>query len=277
MNRKRIVVIAIALGLVGVAGGVAYAVVPDDQGVIKACYKSGGLLQEKGALRVSDDGTCKSNEVALSWNQTGPAGLTWRGEWAAGTKYKPRDAVAFQGSSYVAIFGTTGSQPPNANWMLLAGKGDPGTVGATGPKGDQGDQGVQGQPGLKGDKGDTGPQGAPGISGVSVAREQGTKNVSSPADIVSLTLGTGTYVVQSKAIVLNSDDAAWSIGSCILGLGDAAEWAFVDEKTQGTTVSTLDTVTVSGSRTITMNCSSGVNDVNISYAVIVASRVGSVS
>jgi hypothetical protein len=274
MNRKRVVVVATVLGLVGVAGGVAYAVVPDDQGVIKACYKSGGLLQEKGALRVSDDGTCKSNEVALSWNQTGPAGLTWKGEWAAGTKYKPRDAVAFQGSSYVAIFGTTGSQPPNANWMLLAAKGDPGTAGTTGPKGDQGDQGL---PGPKGDKGDQGAQGVPGTSAVFVARQQGKKNVSSATDIVSLTLGSGTYVVQSKVIVEISDDAAWSLGSCILGLGDAAAWDFDDVRDQGTTVSTLDTVTVNGSRTITMNCASGVNDVNISYAVILASRVGSVS
>jgi hypothetical protein len=274
MKKTRVVAIATVLGVIGVAGGVAFAAIPDGQGVIRACYKSGGLLQEKGALRVSDDGTCRSNEVSLSWNQTGPAGLTWKGEWSAGTPYKARDAVAFQGSSYVAIFETVGSQPPNANWMLLSAKGDRGESGTTGAAGPQG---PKGDPGVKGDKGDQGIQGVPGTSAVSVARQTGGKNVVADTPIVSLTLGTGSYLVQSKVDVLISDDANWAAGGCSLGLGDSNSYAFTDDWPLGTTISTLDTVTVTGSRIITMRCFAGPNDVDFSNAVITASRVGSIS
>ena len=106
-TRKRRVVAfvaatAVAVGAVGIAG----AAVPDGNGVIRACYSKNG-----GALRVSDTGSCRSTELAISWNNVGPAGLTWKGEWASGTAYAVRDAVAFQGSSYIAIFANQGSQP----------------------------------------------------------------------------------------------------------------------------------------------------------------------
>src|SRR6266487_7160353 len=54
-----------------VAGGVAYAAIPDSGGVIHGCYGS-----TTGALRVIDDtkATCGPAEKALSWNRTGPQG-----------------------------------------------------------------------------------------------------------------------------------------------------------------------------------------------------------
>jgi hypothetical protein len=54
------------------AAGIAYAVVPDANGVIHGCYDT-----KTGALRVidSDQGqTCVNKEAALNWNQTGPQG-----------------------------------------------------------------------------------------------------------------------------------------------------------------------------------------------------------
>lgn len=48
-------------------GGAAYAA-SSDSGTINACYGP------SGALRYSSDGSCKSNETAISWNQTGPQG-----------------------------------------------------------------------------------------------------------------------------------------------------------------------------------------------------------
>ena len=72
MNKYRLAGMIAALGVLG-AGGVAYAAIPDPQGVINACYKKGGLLQEPGALRVSDTG-CRSTELPLAWSQRGPAG-----------------------------------------------------------------------------------------------------------------------------------------------------------------------------------------------------------
>ena len=55
------------------AGGVAYATIPDSQGVIHGCYTP----NPTGQLRVIDTDkgqTCKTGEQALSWNQTGPQG-----------------------------------------------------------------------------------------------------------------------------------------------------------------------------------------------------------
>jgi hypothetical protein len=55
-----------------VAAGVAAAAIPDGHGVIHACAKQGN-----GDLRVVDTGSgesCKDNEQALEWDQSGPPG-----------------------------------------------------------------------------------------------------------------------------------------------------------------------------------------------------------
>lgn len=54
-------------------GGVAYASIPDDDGVIHGCYKT-----SDGKLRVIDSATqtCASGETSLTWSQTGPQGPT---------------------------------------------------------------------------------------------------------------------------------------------------------------------------------------------------------
>jgi hypothetical protein len=60
-----------------VAGGIAYATIPDGDGVFHACVK-----ETNGAVRVIDPGNpgrtghCKGQETAVSWNQTGPTGPT---------------------------------------------------------------------------------------------------------------------------------------------------------------------------------------------------------
>lgn len=54
-----------------VGGGVALASIPDSGGVIHGCYDA------RGKLRVIDaeaGETCRTHEVALSWNETGPQG-----------------------------------------------------------------------------------------------------------------------------------------------------------------------------------------------------------
>jgi len=53
-------------------GGIAYASIPDSDGVIHGCYKTVG-----GALRVTDTSagrSCTSGEKSLDWNQQGPQG-----------------------------------------------------------------------------------------------------------------------------------------------------------------------------------------------------------
>jgi hypothetical protein len=96
-----------------IAGGVAYATIPDEAGVINGCYRT-NLDDQKGQLRVVDDpASCRSNEMAIRWNQEGPQGI--------------------QG-----IQGVRGIQ------------GETGATGAQGPKGDKGDTGPAGTNGTNG-------------------------------------------------------------------------------------------------------------------------------
>jgi hypothetical protein len=64
----RLLVVAGAL-LAVAAGGIAYASIPGDDGVINGCRQ-----RSTGALRVIDSSaSCNSSEVALNWNQRGPS------------------------------------------------------------------------------------------------------------------------------------------------------------------------------------------------------------
>lgn len=81
-------------------------------------------------------------------SQTG--GIIWRGAWASTTSYAVNDAVSSGGSSYIAMVAGTNSQPPSANWNLIAQKGDQGAQGAPGATGPQGPQGPQGPAGSGG-------------------------------------------------------------------------------------------------------------------------------
>ncbi len=75
----------VIVGALVVAGGIAYATVPDSSGVIHACYhvNGQGSVDGSGTLRVIDpsssnkDGSaCKKDEKALDFNQQGPQGAT---------------------------------------------------------------------------------------------------------------------------------------------------------------------------------------------------------
>lgn len=67
---------------------------------------------------------------------TGPVGMNWRGAYAAGTAYAIRDAVSYDGGSYIAIAATTGNAPTNGTfWNPVAlGGGGSGTVPADVPR-----------------------------------------------------------------------------------------------------------------------------------------------
>jgi hypothetical protein len=59
-------------------GGLAYASIPDGNGVIHGCYAKGSNLSVRpGSLRVVDTGSgqgCAQTEIPLTWSQTGPQG-----------------------------------------------------------------------------------------------------------------------------------------------------------------------------------------------------------
>ena len=111
-----------------IAGGVAYAAIPDGAGVYTACK-----LKATGTIRLIDTslpdtnllGHCTSFETQISWNAQGQPGAA-------------------------------GPQGP---------KGDPGDTGPQGPKGDAGGTGPQGPAGATGPAGPAGPQGPRGATG----------------------------------------------------------------------------------------------------------------
>jgi hypothetical protein len=69
MSRRTLVIVAAALVALTVAG-IAYASIPDSNGVIHGCYAN-----KDGSLRVIDTGACDAKkETSLAWNQSGPTG-----------------------------------------------------------------------------------------------------------------------------------------------------------------------------------------------------------
>ena len=68
-----------SVGALALAGGIAYAAIPDNQGVIHGCRNNGS-----GGLRVIDsaNASCTAAETPLNWNQTGPQGPPGRSPFA---------------------------------------------------------------------------------------------------------------------------------------------------------------------------------------------------
>lgn len=120
---RRVLPISLGCGLA--VTGLAAAEAPGPDGIIRGCYHANG-----GALRVLTDNaaTCRQGELAVQWNQQGPAG-----------------PMGPQGDP-----GPTGPTGPI------------GPTGLTGPAGPVGPEGPQGPAGIPGP---TGPQGPPGPSG----------------------------------------------------------------------------------------------------------------
>lgn len=75
---RRLIVGGVALTLA--FGGGALAAVPDDDGVIHACYTPQDSKRAPGSLRIVDPalggaaGSCVNGEIAIDWNRTGPQG-----------------------------------------------------------------------------------------------------------------------------------------------------------------------------------------------------------
>lgn len=148
---------------IGIGTG-AMAIATGDSGYAACVNNSSGTIK-----MIATGGSCKDGEQRITWNQQGPAGLTWRGTWDAAASYTIDDAIAHDGSSYIARASTTanagiipGSPEATGVWDLLAARGD---TGSKGDKGDQGPQGIQGPRGEKGETGDPGEQGPQGIQG----------------------------------------------------------------------------------------------------------------
>jgi hypothetical protein len=156
------VVAAAAATALAVAGGIAYATIPDGNKVFNAC-----MLRATGTVRLIDPSLPSSNplghcdtrfETQVSWNQQGQAG-------AAGSSGPKGDAGPPGQQGLAGEAGATGPQGPAGP---AGPKGDPCPAtdpACVGPKGDQGDPGPAGPPGPAGDTGAAGPAGAQGPPG----------------------------------------------------------------------------------------------------------------
>lgn len=112
--------------------------------------------------------------------ERGEIGINWRGEWDETTVYINRDAVNYNGSTYIAdvLRGIPEGVLPDSDdsWALLAKKGDPGEKGDTGDTGPKGDKGDKGETGSKGDTGATGQRGT-GLLAITTAPSSYTTEV----------------------------------------------------------------------------------------------------
>ena len=126
--RGRVRAAALVLVVVGFAGGIAYASIPDSSGVIHGCYKKAS--PKRGTLRVIDrkkGQKCSSAEYALDWNQTGRRGPTGpTGPSDVHTNYGASTLVQRADTATVAsVTLPVGSYSLSANITVIAGS-DPG-------------------------------------------------------------------------------------------------------------------------------------------------------
>jgi hypothetical protein len=174
MNLKRLLTFAGgALLAVVVAGGVAYATIPDQNNVYRACVLKGVgqvRLIDKSLPSTNPMSHCTANETEVSWNQAGQPGPPG----PQGTKGDPGPAGTNGNNGTDGKDGqsvTTAPEPAGRNCaaggvQLTAVNGLSYVCnGERGPQGDRGPQGESGAQGPKGDQGATGPQGPPGPGG----------------------------------------------------------------------------------------------------------------
>ena len=149
---------------------------------VNACYATTATSTGEHALFLltGAQSNCAKGEVAVSWNQQGTVGVTWKGQWATSVQYNENDIVYDGGSEWIATAPNTGSAPSslNTNWGLFLPRGPrgdvgpagpigpAGTAGQAGPQGIQGPQGITGTLGPQGPKGSAGPMGPAGNGGV---------------------------------------------------------------------------------------------------------------
>jgi hypothetical protein len=114
-----------------------------------------------------------------------PRTMVWQGDWTAGTRYVPGDAVRSMGATWVALRDNTDLPPAEgADWTAVAERGEPGPQGVSGldgAPGAEGPQGLPGPPGPAGPQGPIGPQGPQGSPG-----PPGASNVFGPSQVYTV-------------------------------------------------------------------------------------------
>ena len=165
-------------------------------------------------------------------------------------------------------FNQTGPQGP---------AGPVGPQGPQGPQGLQGPQGTTGATGATGDTGATGPAGANGTSDAYIARSNGDDIMHLGADVVSVSVPAGTYVINAKTSLAN-DDGDNQTAICTLSTGDRSDVRINGMDAGGsasTTIALQDSATFNAAATITLHCN-GFNSIFAFRSVITAIKVNTI-
>lgn len=149
--------------------------------------------------------------------------LSWMGDWQTGLVYAVNDLVQFQGSTYVVVQATSGTEDPTdaAFWSLIAAEGAVGPAGPLGPQGLQGNVGPQGTQGLQGDvgpqglQGNVGPQGPQGLQGD--VGPQGPQGLEGPVGPVG---PAGADAVIDPALVQTRVSGTCAVGSFVAAIAE---------------------------------------------------------
>ena len=134
-GRGLLVTMAAAVVAALVAGGVAYATIPDSSGVIHGCYqKSGGALS---VINASVTG-CAKTQTELQWNVQGPTGLQGpQGPAGAQGPVGPQGPQGGQGAQGLqgpaGPSGTSHGYAANEEFELRHLAGEGGVAGASRP------------------------------------------------------------------------------------------------------------------------------------------------
>jgi hypothetical protein len=220
-NGRRVIVGAIVICLG--AATTAWAMVPDQNGQIQACY-----LKVGGVLRVVDTANgqkCSTTlETPIAWNQKGEPG-------APGPTGSKGDAGA------IGPQGEPGPAGP---------RGESGPQGETGPQGEIGRSGPQGDTGAEGPQGDTGPEGPQGPKGdpgdgVSTVYTKQASFINiggdSHVEAAALDVPAGRYLVVGTGIAQSFSSLSDKLAVCNLdgpGLGEATNMSLTEAGPIGT-------------------------------------------
>ncbi len=191
-TRTRTILAGLVLAA-ALVGGVAWATIPDDNGLYTACK-----LNASGTIRLIDPSgpttsllsRCTSYETKITWNQKGPKGEPGAAgangtngaagsngtDGAPGAKGDPclaTDPACIGPKGDTGAAGMDGTNGPNGINGTDGAKGDPCLAtdpACVGPKGDTGAAGIAGPQGAKGETGLTGAAGPAGTATTYTAR-----------------------------------------------------------------------------------------------------------
>src|SRR4051794_7509123 len=241
LRRRAMRLAGVSAALFALAGGIAYATIPDADGTFHAC-----ISNADGSIRMIDPsesgsaGHCLGGENQVQWNKKGQDGAKGaqgpqgeKGATGATGPQGPRGAAGPAGGPQ-GPQGDTGPAGPQGP------KGDTGATGAQGPKGDTGATGAQGPKGdtgaagAQGPKGDTGAAGAQGLAGLTsggvggpntnITPQSGTptSNATSvtltrPGKVLVLVMGTFSVRCTSGGADCDRDITAQVAGTTVPG------------------------------------------------------------